>query len=121
MKNLLITAIAITLSGCATVPREGLSWQSGDVSISARRDGCELVNIEIKNNGSAAVKASGEVNILDAQSNTISTVSFYCDSAFPGGTAMCRRSQKYNDKLLYAMPGLYCAGYSQYKMSVRKY
>lgn len=121
MKNMLITAIVITLSGCATVPRQGLSWQSGDVSISARRDGCELVNIEVKNNGSTAVKTSGSVDILDAQANTISTVSFYCDSVYPGGTAMCRRSQRYNDKLLYAMPGFYCTGYSQYKMSVQRY
>ncbi|RZM06629.1 MAG: hypothetical protein EOO88_53075 [Pedobacter sp.] len=92
-----------------------------DVSISAIRAGCELGNIEIKNNGSAPTKASGEINVLDAQSNTISTVPFYCNSSFPGGTASCSHSQTYNDKLLYAMPGLYCAGYSQYRISLRKY
>lgn len=121
MRNVFVAAAIVALSGCATVPNSKLTWTSGDYSVSAQRSGCELGSIEVKNNGANVAKVFGTIDILDDQSNTISTVQFGCDNAHPGGTAMCRQSQKYNDKLLYAMPGLYCAGYSQYKLSVRKY
>lgn len=121
MKNIFISVTVIAISGCATVPSSKLSWESGNISVSANRSGCELGNIEVRNNGGNIAKVFGTIDILDDQSNTISTLQFGCDNAHPGGVAMCRYTQRYNDKLLYALPGLYCAGYSQYKLSVQQY
>lgn len=120
MKLAIASVLILILGGCATVPRAALSWNSGTLTVSADRDGCELVNIKVKNNGSAPATASGKIDILDDKSNNISTVSFYCEKAYPGGTVGCRRSQKDNVNI-YATPGYYCAVYSKYVMSVRSY
>jgi hypothetical protein len=121
VKKILAAVTAVVLTGCVSIPQQPLGWRSGDVAVSANRQGCEIGNIEVTNHGSRPVKSSGVIDILDASSNTISTVSFYCENAYPGGTSSCQRFQKYDDKRLYAMPGLYCAGYSQYKMSLRSF
>jgi len=121
MRKVFVVATVVALSGCATVPSSKLGWTSGSYSFSAQRHGCELGGIEVKNDGSKVASIFGTIDILDDQSNTISTVQFVCDNAHPGGSALCRHTQVYNDKLLYAMPGFYCAGYSKYKLSIRKY
>ncbi len=118
MKFAIAFALILALSGCATVPRESMSWTSGDLSVSANRDGCDLVNISVKNNGSKPAKASGKIDILDDKSNNISTVTFFCESAYPGGTVGCRRSQR-DHVNINMLPGYYCASYSQYIMSIR--
>ena len=122
MKKILLSILTVTVTGCATIPREEISLSSNDdqISILVKRSGCELVGIEVKNNGTSEATVRGDINILDAQSNTVSTVKFRCDTVYPGGTAMCRGSQNYNDKLLYQMPGLYCAGYSSYEATIKK-
>jgi hypothetical protein len=121
MRNVFVLTMIVALSGCATVPNSKLSWESGNYNISVLRSGCELSGIEVKNNSSKVAKIFGTIDALDSQSNTISTVKFGCDNAHPGGIAMCRGVQTYNDKLLYAMPGLYCAGYSRFTLSVQSY
>ena len=120
MKLAIASALVLVLSGCATVPRQALSWTSGTLAVSANRDGCELVNIKVTNNGSTPAKANGKIDILDDKSNNVSTVSFYCESAYPGGTVGCRQSQKDNVDI-YKTPGFYCAVYSKYVISVSSY
>ena len=109
MKNLLVIAMIATITGCATVPRSKLAWTSGDYSISVQRKGCELNNIQVKNNGTEVAKVFGTIDILDKDSNTVSTVKFGCDNAHPGGSATCMKSQTYNEASLLEMPGFYCA------------
>lgn len=121
MRNALIAVCATTLIGCVTVPSSKLTWQSGDVSVSAKRSGCSVGGIEVQNNGSQVAKVFGDIDILDDQSNNLSVVSFSCDNAHPGGTAICRHSQTFNNKKFDAKAGIACPAFSKYKLSIRKY
>ena len=121
MRYLIFALYVVTVSGCVTVPTSKLSWTSGDYVVSAKRNGCEIGGIEVTNNGIKVAKIFGTLDILDDQSNTISTVKFSCDNVHPGGSASCGKSQSYNEKRISEMPGYYCSGYSKYKLSLQRY
>lgn len=121
MYKLILLITMIFLASCASIPRQKLQWTSGDYEISVSRSGCEIGNIRIRNNGAKVSQVFGTLDILDTNSTTVSTVRFGCDNAYPGGTALCRQSQTYNEQALMEMPGFYCAGYSTYRLSLNKY
>ncbi len=114
----------LLLSGCAGVvvpePSTQLSWDtSNSLTITATRSGCEFGDFKVKNSGENAVKVSGTLDILDAQSNLVTTARFYCENAYPGGSSGCRSSLRYVGNV-NKYPGYFCKNaYAQYKMTVR--
>lgn len=111
------------LSGCAGLvppPPVELSWggAGNNLAVTAIRIGCEVGGVKIKNNGSKETKVFGTIDILDANSNGVSTISFHCENVYPGGTRKCGSNQKYTADI-YAYPGYFCDGsYSQFKLKL---
>jgi hypothetical protein len=106
-----MSTVCFVLSGC--FPTQQLRFQQGDITITADQSGCAIRNVAVTNSGGQERKVHGEINVLNANSSTVMTASYYCPTVYPGGQVICQTSLVgHGDISSAGGPG--CPGYARY-------